>query len=545
MKRFRVPLILLLITAGGAYLRFTGLDWGLPWRYHCDENTFINAANAMRHAPRLNYLNPKWFYHPTLSIYLLCLLAKVYSLFAPLTLARVHLLGRMNSAFWGTLSLPLLYLLGKRLYGRGAGIIAALFLAVTPIHVQVSHFFTPDIMLGFFLILTMYFSAGVMRDGRRASYLYAGAAAGAGMAAKYWAPALFPLLLAYLFRLPRNPIRREDTRKFLFALLLAGLTFFLLSPYVILDAGEAVPRILLWSRKTTGAIPQIWSLHFTGTHRYLFQLTRNLPWALGLPLSLLAGTGFVFIAFRRRREDIMVASWILLNFLLIGSWYIKSIRYLLPLIPFFCLAAAVLPVRMTTRRGGRLPAVILGGTAFLWSALFSSALLHVYTTPHAKTRAARWINRNIPPGTRIATDHSLPLGKRNGLPERCRENLLDFTALFSGSLPPEEKAAYLRRRTAGAEYIILPDELFAYFQEAGDRYPAEDRFLKDLISGRGDFYLYRTFKVYPRLGRWEWKDDGAELSFHFFDHPGVYVFKRKGNQAQAEFSSLPNAGNPE
>ena len=115
-KQAYIPLILLLviITGFGGFLRFSGLDWGLPWRYHVDENAFINAANAMSKAPHFNYLNPKWFYHPSLNIYLVCLLSRIYSIFAVLTLPKVHLLGRMNSAFWGTISIPMLYLLDRK-----------------------------------------------------------------------------------------------------------------------------------------------------------------------------------------------------------------------------------------------------------------------------------------------------------------------------------------------------------------------------------------------------------------------------------------------
>jgi hypothetical protein len=57
--RYRRPIILSLITIFGGFLRFYGLNWGLPCRYRCNENTFINAANEMRKSPAMNYLNPK------------------------------------------------------------------------------------------------------------------------------------------------------------------------------------------------------------------------------------------------------------------------------------------------------------------------------------------------------------------------------------------------------------------------------------------------------------------------------------------------------
>jgi len=154
----------------------------------------------MRKAPRLNYLNPEWFYHPSLNIYIVCFLSWLYSLFGTLSLSKVHLLGRINSAFWGTISIPMLFFLGRRLYGPATGIIAALFLSVTVIHIQMSHFFTPDVTLVFFLMATMYFSAGLMKAGKIRDYLCAGIAAGIGVASKYWAPAVVPLIVAHIIR---------------------------------------------------------------------------------------------------------------------------------------------------------------------------------------------------------------------------------------------------------------------------------------------------------------------------------------------------------
>ncbi len=520
-------LALLLITAFGGWLRFSGLDWGLPWRYHVDENAFINAANAMRKAPMMNYLNPEWFYHPSLNIYIVTFLSGVYSLFFPLTLPTVHLLGRISSAFWGTLSLPLVFLLGRRLYGPKTGIIAALFLSVTVIHIQMSHFFTPDVMLAFFLMAVMWFSVGALRSGRTRDYLGAGIAAGVGMAGKYWAPAVLPLLTVHLIRMISDRATGwGEQKKLLLGLLASGAVFFLLSPHVILDASTAVPAIIWWARKTSGEIPQIWAYHFRGTTPYLFHITDNLPWAMGWPLALLSPAGFIFCLARRKKEDIVLVVWIVLNFLLIGSWFVRSIRYLLPIIPFLCLAAAALTAELLSRRRWRLLGAAAGTAACLWGAIFSTAFISIYSAPHSKTRTSEWVYANIPPGARLATDRSIPLGPRNGLPELFSEEILDFTYLFESELDPEEKTDYLDKIIAGSDYVIIADELPEYFRNPGPEHRPEKEFLQGLFRGEKGFRLTKEFKEYPRLGRWTIKDDGAELSFRYFDHPGIYIFQR-------------------
>ena len=525
--RQRILLALVLITVFGGILRFSGLDWGLPWRYHVDENAFINAANAMRKAPMMNYLNPEWFYHPSLNIYIVTFLSGVYSLFAPLTLSTVHLLGRISSAFWGTLSLPLVFLLGRRLYGPKTGILAALFLSVTVIHIQMSHFFTPDVMLAFFLMAVMWFSVGALRSGRTRDYLGAGIAAGVGMAGKYWAPAVLPLLTVHLIRMISDRATGwGEQKKLLLGLLASGAVFFILSPHVILDAPTAVPAILWWARKTSGEIPQIWAYHFRGTTPYLFHLTDNLPWAMGRPLALLSLAGFIFCLARRKKEDVVLVVWIVLNFLLIGSWFIKSIRYLLPIIPFLCLAAAELTAKMLSRRRWRLLGTAAGAAAFLWGAVFSTAFISIYSAPHSKTRASEWVHENIPPGSKLATDRSIPLGERNALPHIFSEEILDFTYLFESDLEPEEKTAYLEGILERNDYVIIADELPIYFRNPEPEHLPEKEFLEQLFRGEKGFKLIEVFKEYPGLGGWTINDDGAELSFRYFDHPGIFIFQR-------------------
>lgn len=520
-----VLLALLLVTGLGGYLRFSGLGWGLPWRYHVDENAFINAANAMRKAPRWNGLNPKWFYHPSLSIYAVCALSALSSLAAPLSLPKVHLLGRIYSAFWGTAAIPLLFLLGRRLYRPAAGLLAALFLAAAPIHVQQSHFFTPDTALGFFLILIMYCSTAALREGRRADYLRAGAAAGAALAAKYWAPALLPLLVAFLYGLKDRG--RSEIGKLALALLLAAAVFFVLSPYVILDPGFAVPRILWWAQKTTGAIPQLWSYYFEGTPRYLSHLTGSLPQGLGWPITLLSGAGFIAGLVRRKREDVLLASWIGINFLLIGSWYVRFMRYLLPIIPFLCLAAAALLAEALFRPRLRPYALAASLAAVVPPAVLSFALLRVYDAPHTKTLASEWVYAHVPPGATIATDHSIPLGERNGLPPLFHEEYLDFAYLFDHPLPAAEREAYLREKTERTDYLVLSEETPVFFSRARKTYPVEWGFLDRLFSGSGEFDPVRTFRSRPGIGPWEVRDEGAELSWRFFDHPVIYVFEKR------------------
>ena len=78
----------------------------------------------------------------------------------------------------------LTYLLGARLYGRRQGLLAAALVSLAVIHIQLSHFLTFDIVLGFTTIAALYFMHRVAVGGRLRDSVIAGVIVGLGLATK-------------------------------------------------------------------------------------------------------------------------------------------------------------------------------------------------------------------------------------------------------------------------------------------------------------------------------------------------------------------------
>jgi dolichyl-phosphate-mannose--protein O-mannosyl transferase len=148
-KTSRLAVFLVILVLSFA-TRFWGLGWGLPNTYHVDENWFAGkAANFLE-----GNLDPKFFDVPTLHMYTLAGLWKVYFLIEKAggqvrtaaefrdTLIQnptvFYLIGRALSALMGIGTILLLYLLGKRMYGPRAGAIAALMLVFALDHARIS-----------------------------------------------------------------------------------------------------------------------------------------------------------------------------------------------------------------------------------------------------------------------------------------------------------------------------------------------------------------------------------------------------------------------
>ena len=81
------------------------------------------------------------------------------------TLSTSRLIGRGISGIFDTAMIAMVFALGARLYDRRTGLLAAVFVAFTVLHIQLSHFYTVDTLLTFFIVLAMMCAVEVARRG--------------------------------------------------------------------------------------------------------------------------------------------------------------------------------------------------------------------------------------------------------------------------------------------------------------------------------------------------------------------------------------------
>ncbi len=91
------------------------------------------------------------------------------------------------------------YAIGRRLWGRRAGLLAALTLAIMPLHAQHSHFLTVDVPATFWGVLSLLWAVRLATGDPKPlrAALLAGVFAGLAAATKYnMALAILPLMVA-------------------------------------------------------------------------------------------------------------------------------------------------------------------------------------------------------------------------------------------------------------------------------------------------------------------------------------------------------------
>ncbi|MBI5935179.1 MAG: glycosyltransferase family 39 protein [Chloroflexi bacterium] len=190
-------------------------------------------------------------------------------------------------------------------------------------------------------------------------------------------------------------------------LLLGGLatllTFRVFQPYAfdtIFPNEQWIANMKEIQAQATGLADTYWNLQWARrTHLYSF--TNLTVWGLGLPLSLLAWTGFLVMGWRvfknRETRHILLWSWTALYFAWQSLQFNATMRYQLPIYPLLAMMAAwvVFNVERSTLNVKRLTFTI-GSIVLVLTAIWAFAFLKVYTRPETRIEASRWIFKNIP-----------------------------------------------------------------------------------------------------------------------------------------------------
>ncbi|MGD8237504.1 MAG: glycosyltransferase family 39 protein [Armatimonadota bacterium] len=349
-------------------MRSWGLYWGLPdethlFSYHPDEHFSLATALSVAFG---GGWSPHYFNYGPLYMHLVAAVAAVAN-HLPLDglesietlMPKLILDARLVTVVLGVLTVPLVYLVGRNLYGRTAGLMAAVVLAIMPLHAVHGHFATVDVPATFWMVLCLVFASRILpHTGRRRRrgesrrfvpgrlYAVAGAAAGLAAATKYNAALalLFPLL-AHALRHGRGGrdigtwVRLIDRRT---VLAVGGflVAFIVACPYALLTPGE-------WWGSVESVQGVAYELHHMRTGEHLavaatppgivFHLVGSLAYGLGWPTLLLSLAAVGLGLAKRRRRDWLLLSFLLLWYVSISLAQVRYMRYAIPLLPILAL----------------------------------------------------------------------------------------------------------------------------------------------------------------------------------------------------------------
>jgi 4-amino-4-deoxy-L-arabinose transferase-like glycosyltransferase len=191
-----------------------------------DESVYYSLALHMRHTSpfeytlhdsplffqtyRVWYLDQPLFHHPPLFSWSLMVIQTI--------LGSRFFSGRLLNVFLGTAGVYVTYLLGKRVSPR-VGILSALLLSLSPLHIQLSAFVLMEMMLSVLVSVFLLYVIKTIEDGRLMNAISTGMILGLGLLTKYTMVLTFPVLAFLALR------RKMNKSVFTIILFTGGLIF--------------------------------------------------------------------------------------------------------------------------------------------------------------------------------------------------------------------------------------------------------------------------------------------------------------------------------
>ena len=607
---FYVLLLILVVALG---LRLNGVNWDQGFGFHPDERDIYMRSGCMYDllttapdAEQCGYvhaqpdaepglpsigtlldidrspLNPHWFPLGSILIYCMVFLRSVAEIFTDLNPFDMRYFGRPLSALADVGTVAMVFIIGRKFYGTGTGLLAAGLTAVAVIHIQHSHFFRPETFSVFFTLASFLAMWRMLERKRLRDSAVLGLLLGLAIAPKVSIlPVLAPLILVYWYRvLDEVEDRWANITPGLvgrivghaaLAVVVASGVFFISAPYAILDFGSFADDLSAQTMMASNAGLWPFTIQYVGTPAFVYQIQQSSVWGLGLPLGVVAWASIPFtaalavISKKNRRVDLFLLAWVVPGFIFLETFEVHFLRYVFPLIPAMIILGSrmllwmvstfeLLPVHRVNSfldKALITRAFAIGVIVFVVAAtgFYALAFQQVYAKDHPAISASEWINTNVPPGTGIVSDNHWD----EFVPNLYAYDLWQFPVYEADTL---EKMKTLARKLAVSEYVVFYSSR-PYTSTARDplRFPLSNQYYQRLFGGDLGYELDREFTNYPSLFGVTFRDDaigragletpvplnptersgfGLDLGYADdnvvgYDHPKVLLFKNTGH----------------
>ena len=559
---------------------------------HPEAEPGLSGLRAFFDAER-SPLNPHWFPLGSILIYVLVFFRSVIELFTDVGGLEMRYVGRVLSALADAGTVLLVFVLGRRLYGRNVGLLAAGLTALAVIHVQHSHFYRPETFTVLLTLACIWATLRMVQKRRLRDSALLGLMLGLALSPKVNVlPLLAPLALGYVFRVLDEAegrwadITPEIVQKIAGHALLAGAValavFFVTTPYAFIDIGAFVGDVMAQTRMARNAGLWPFTTQYVDTPAFLYQMRQTAVWGLGLPLGVLAWLSIPFtlalavLERRHIRADLLLLAWVIPSLLFLESFEVRFLRYLFPLVPVMILLASrmmlweVDQARGLARRladGARretaaqallaaavaLPVFVVVGAAF-----YSLAFQRVYAQEHPALEASRWVQAEVPAGTPMVMDNHWD----EWLPGLYEYEIWQFP-LYEPDTPTKMRT--LAERLARSDYLLFYSHRpYASAAQDPERFPYSNNYYRLLFSGELGYRLHREFTGYPSLLGVVFRDDAlaragldspapeipppaAGFTFNLgyaddnvvgYDHPRVLVFRNAARLDELRLQGL-------
>lgn len=466
-------ILLLLIIILGAYFRTLGMDWDDGEYLHPDERFMAFVVSAIhpnenevsffdtsRSTMNPNNVGYNWYVYGTTPLFANRIVSDwlveneldLRWIGKSATGWDMYLVGRYLSAVYDTITIILTFLIGLRLFKKlWPAVIAAGFYAFFALPIQLSHYFTVDIMANMFAMAAFYMAVRIMtrkpviqltteEDGLPTmpslltdwtgitEYILFGVFFGLSMACKISVlPIAGLVVLAGLIEMMNLDRKKDRNRRILILirnLVIAGIVSILLfrigQPYAFEGPGffgmipseKWISDLKGLSGQSQGLVDFPPALQWS-RRPITFGFENLTVWGVGLPLGILAWLAYAWqtVEILRGKWKDHLVMWALTTMFFVWQSvnFTSSMRYYLQI---------YVPLALTTAWGGWhllkqlkshqkkwiwIPITLLA-IAFLGTLGYGYAFSRIYSRPATRVAASDWYFQNIPAPINVKID---------------------------------------------------------------------------------------------------------------------------------------------
>ena len=496
-KRNLTLFFLLILLFSAFLIRHRGIKFGFPLITHPDEPKIVKRAIRII---KTGDLNPHFFNYPSLYIYMQAAIYSTSGFFgktflgykdiSDFEMTTIYYLGRLFTIFFSIGTLFIVYLIGKYLFSEAAGLISALFISFSFLHVTHSYSVTVNSPMVFWVMLSFLMSVFIFTKGPKMKYyILNGIFIGFAIGTKYTAfPAFFPMLYAHFYSSSFS-IKAIFNKKLIIAALLVLIAFFISTPYSLLDFDKFYHDIKHESRHySTGHIGSE-----SKTTSY-FHYTLTLLYEFGVIPLIISLCGILYLLIKNKKKAFFLLCFPILYFGFIGVYKVYFSRNIIALVPFLSLFSGFLisqiyysikcepkaPIKknsfyhiFTTKKTYFIIIFVILACLSMYGIhnqyLKSVRYIKKITLPDTRWISTQWIEENIPRGSKIALEFYTPrpdkkhfkifyLGHR-GLGMKRNLKKFDFLVASSG-----DYARFFKNKKKYAKKVNIYNNIFERYK---------------------------------------------------------------------------------
>ena len=436
---FRNYFLLSVIISFSFCLQIYGINHGLPHHFDHDESLIVESA--MRTGLG-DFSPPHSGWPASLHKYVLFFIYGIYfiagkllgifsdvndfSKYFLLEPGTFYFIARLVSVFSGGLAILVIYLISNKLYNKKIALLSSLLLCATFTFIDLCHSAKQDVTMVLFLLLSFLSISLITKTGLKKYYILAGVFAGLAISEKYNAGfVVIPIITShYIWKsINRESLKRPILENNLFMAFLAlGITFVLCNPYLIVNAEGLWSglRSLLFDYSSLKRV----GIQQSSVNPYIYLVTNVLRNGFGIILETVVLIGLIYCIYRRKKEDLLVLSFIIPYMLVAGAMKSMAPHHLLPVVPLLVIVGSkflydainwiVKDDRFKNIAIGFVPILIVSQPIY-------KVLSYDHLISHKDTRevAKEWIENNIKPGSIVAVED----GTYSPALTRSKENL--------------------------------------------------------------------------------------------------------------------------